>query len=109
MGIQLLKEFTQAQGSLTAAFSGSSGASSKSTRKPRAEAANYWTSATRVIHNCIASKMPIKGAVAAAKAAVAKLAKKKASVAPPEVLEGLDARVRELYAAKSSKTKAAVK
>lgn len=108
-GILLLKEFSQAQGSLTAAFSGNAGSSSKSARKPRQVAANYWTSATRVINNCIASKMPIKDAVAAAKAAVAKLAKKKASVAPAEVLENLDARVRQLYTTKSSKTKAARK
>jgi hypothetical protein len=108
-GSQLLKEFSQAQSSLTSAFGGNSGSASKATRKPREAAANYWTSATRVINNCIASKMPVKSAIAAAKAAVAKLAKKKDSVAPPEVLENLEARVKELYAVKPAKAKTAKK
>jgi hypothetical protein len=104
-GNELLKELSQAQSSLTSTFSASSAAVSKSTRKPREAAANYWTSATRVINNSIASKIPVRSAISAAKAAVAKLAKKKGSAAPAEVLENLEARVRELYAAKPSKGK----
>lgn len=108
-GNELLKELSQAQSGLTSAFSAGSGAVSKSTRKPREAAANYWTSATRVINNCIASKMPVRSALGAAKAAVAKLAKKKGSIAPAEVLENLEARVKQLYAAKPAKAKAAKK